>query len=110
VSGVLAFLPEIGTLSNKAAAKLVGLAPLANDSGQRQGKRPVRGGRAPLRALLVFVAGLVAKHDPDFAQARARLVQAGKPAKVTRVALARKLLVRLNAKARDVRHALAQPA
>jgi len=110
VSGVLALLPEVGTLSNKAVAKLVGLAPIAHDSGQRQGKRPVRGGRAPLRALLVFVAGIVARHEPDFAQARARLLQAGKPPKVVRVALARKLLVRLNAKARDVRNALAQPA
>lgn len=105
VSSVLALLPEIGTLSNKAAAKLVGLAPIANDSGKRSGPRPVRGGRAPLRALLVFVAGIVARHDPDFAAAHARLAGAGKPKKVIRVALARKLVVRLNAKARDVRQA-----
>lgn len=105
VSSVLALLPEIGTLSNKAAAKLVGLAPIANDSGARSGPRPVRGGRAPLRALLVFVAGIVARHDPDFAAAHARLTRAGKPRKVVRVALARKLVVRLNAKARDIRHA-----
>lgn len=103
VSAILAFLPEIGTLSGKAVAKLVGLAPIANDSGRRSGKRPVRGGRAPLRALLVFVAGIVARHDPDFADLKDRLKQAQKPNNVIRVAIARKLIVRLNAKARDIR-------
>jgi transposase len=106
VATLLAFLPEIGTLSNKAVAKLVGLAPIARDSGQRSGRRTVRGGRAPVRALLVLVAGIVARHEPDFAKAHARLAAAGKPKMVIRVALARKLLVRLNAKARDTRRAL----
>lgn len=110
VSGVLALMPEIGTLSNKAVAKLAGLAPLANDSGKRQGARSVRGGRAPLRTLLVFVARIVAKHDPDFTQAHQRLSAAGKPKMVVNVALARKLLVRLNAKAKEVRHAHIQTA
>jgi transposase len=107
VGNVLALMPEIGTLSNKAVAKLAGLAPIANDTGKRSGPRPVRGGRAPLRSCLVFVAGIVAKHDPDFARVRARLLQAGKNKKAVRVALARKLLVRLNAKARDTRRQLA---
>jgi transposase len=110
VCGVLALLPEIGTLSNKAVAKLIGLAPIANDSGKRTGKRPVRGGRAPLRTLLVFVAGIVAKHEPDFVAMRARLLAAGKPKNLIRVAIARKLLVRLNAKARDIRNAMPQTA
>lgn len=107
VATLLAELPEIGTLDQKAVAKLAGLAPLANDSGQRHGKRHVRGGRAALRSLLVLVAGLVARHDPDFRQIHARLAHAGKPKMVIRIALARKLLVRLNAKARDARLALA---
>ena len=110
VCGVLALLPEIGTLSNKAVAKIVGLAPIANDSGKRTGKRPVRGGRAPLRTLLVCVAGIVAKHEPDFIAMRARLLAAGKPNLLIRVAIARKLLVRLNAKARDIRNAMPQTA
>jgi transposase len=108
VCGVLALLPEIGTLSNKAVAKLVGLAPIAHDSGKRTGKRPVRGGRAPLRTLLVCVAGIVAKHEPDFIAMRDRLLAAGKPNLLIRVAIARKLLVRLNAKARDIRNAMPQ--
>lgn len=110
VAGLLAELPEIGTLSNKAAAKLVGLAPLAKDSGKLAGKRRVRGGRRPLRALLFIVAEVVRRHDPDFAEFHRRLNEAGKPKKVVRVALARKLLVRLNAKARDVRRQIAIPA
>lgn len=106
VSNVLALMPEIGTLSNKAAGKLAGLAPIANDTGKRSGPRPVRGGRAPLRSCLVVVAGIVADHNPDFARVRHRLRQAGKAKKAIRVALARKLLVRLNAKARDIRRQL----
>ncbi len=100
---VLAHLPEIGTLSNKAVAKLVGLAPLAKDSGQRQRGRPVRGGRAGVRSLLVLVAAVVARHDPDFPLMHQHLSAAGKPKMVVRIALARKLIVRLNAIARDAR-------
>lgn len=103
VARLLADLPEIGTLSNKAAGKLSGLAPLARDSGKRQGKRPVRGGRASIRSILFVVAEVVRRHEPDFAAFHQRLTQAGKPKKVIRIALAHKLLVRLNAKARDVR-------
>jgi transposase len=103
VAAVVADMPEIGMLSNKAAAKLAGLAPLARDSGKKHGKRPVRGGRRQLRAVLFVVAGGVAKHHADFAAFQQRLSAAGKPKKVIRVALAHKLLVRLNAKAREVR-------
>lgn len=107
VGRILAELPEIGTLSNKAVSKLAGLAPLAKDSGKKAGKRPVRGGRRNVRAILFVVAGVVRRHDPDFAAFDQRLRAAGKPKKVIRIALAHKLLVRLNAKARDVREAFA---
>jgi transposase len=110
VARLLAEMPEIGTLSGEAAAKLAGLAPLANDSGKASGRRPVRGGRAGVRSILVGVAGVVRRHDPDLAAFHARLIAAGKPKMVARVALAHKLLVRLNAKARDARRELAQPA
>lgn len=103
VANVMAELPEIGTLSNKAAAKLVGLAPIANDSGSVRRKRKVRGGRAGLRSTLYIVAEVVRRHNPDFAAFHKKLTAAGKPKMVVRIALARKLLVRLNAKARDVR-------
>ncbi len=107
IARLLAQMPEIGTLSNKAAAKLAGLAPIARDSGKQTGKRPVRGGREGVRSVLFIVAEVVKRHDPDFAAFHRKLRAAGKPKKLARVALARKLLVRLNAKARDVRNQLA---
>ena len=107
VATLLADLPEIGTMSNRAIAKLVGLAPIADDSGKRQGRRSIRGGRAPVRSLLFLVAGGVSKYDPSLAAFRDRLLDQGKPKMVVRIALARKLLVRLNAKARETRQALA---
>lgn len=103
VAVILADLPEIGTISNKAIAKLVGLAPIANDSGKRTGKRPIRGGRDAVRSILFLVADLARRYDPSLADFRQRLLDQGKPKMVVRIALARKLLVRLNAKARDAR-------
>jgi transposase len=103
----MAEMPEIGTLSHKAVSKLAGLAPLAQDSGRHQGKRAVRGGRASLREILFVVASVVGRYEQDFIAFRQRLQAAGKPPKVVRIALAHKLLVRLNAKAREVRTQLA---
>jgi len=103
---LMAEMPEIGQLSNKAIAKLAGLAPLAKDSGKRRGKRSIRGGRSGVRGTLFVVAEVVRRHNPDFADLHQRLIIAGKSKKAIRVALARKLLVRLNAKARDARLAL----
>lgn len=103
VARLMAQLPEIGQISNKAIAKLAGLAPIANDSGKRSGHRPVRGGRSGPRAILFLVGAIAARHDPHLAAFQQRLQSAGKPKMVIRIALARKLLVILNAKARDAR-------
>jgi len=107
VARMMAEMPEIGSLSGKTIAKLAGLAPIANDSGKHQGKRPVRGGRASVREILFIVASVVGRHEPDFIAFQKRLKDAGKPPKVVRIALAHKLLVRLNAKAKEVRQKLA---
>jgi transposase len=104
VSRLMADMPEIGTLSNKTISKLAGVAPLARDSGKHHGKRPVRGGRPSVRDLLFIVVSVVGRYEPDFMTFQQRLRAAGKPPKVVRIALAHKLLVRLNAKAREVRH------
>jgi transposase len=103
VARLMADLPEIGTYSNKAIAKLAGLAPIADDSGKRKGKRSIRGGRASVRSILFLVARIAANYDKTLADFRDRLLAAGKPKMVVRIALAHKLLVRLNAKARDAR-------
>lgn len=107
VARLMAEMPEIGTLSGKAVAKLAGLAPLVRESGKSTGRRPIRAGRGGIRSILFVVAEIVRRFDPDFAAFHARLNGAGKPKKVIRVALAHKLLVRLNAKARDARAELA---
>jgi transposase len=103
IARLMAELPEIGTLSNKAVSKLAGLAPLAQDSGKHQGRRRVRGGRSSVREILFVVAFVAGRYEPDFIAFRQRLLAAGKPPKVIRIALAHKLLVRLNSKARDIR-------
>lgn len=103
VARLMAEMPEIGALPNKAISKLAGVAPLARDSGKHQGKRAVRGGRAAVREILFVVAGVAGRYEPDFIAFRSRLAASGKPPKVIRIALAHKLLVRLNAKAREIR-------
>ena len=110
VARLVSNLPEIGTLTNKGAGKLAGLAPIARDSGNKQGKRVVRGGRESIRSILYVVVRGICRHNADFRNFHDRLKAAGKPAKVIRVALTRKLLARLNAKARDVRKELALAA
>lgn len=107
VARLMAEMPEIGTISNKAISKLAGVAPIARDSGKYQGKRSARGGRAQVREVLFVVASVVGRYEPDFMAFRQRLLASGKPPKVVRIAVAHKLLVRLNAKARDVRMQLA---
>jgi transposase len=103
IARLMADLPEIGTYSNKAVSKLAGLAPLADDSGTRHGKRFIRGGRQSVRSILFLVAEIARRFDPSLASFHQKLSLAGKPKMVIRIALARKLLVRLNAKARDAR-------
>jgi transposase len=103
VARLLAELPELGIYSNKAVVKLAGLAPLADDSGARAGKRHIRGGRAGIRSILFLIGRIVCRFDQSLDAFRRKLTEAGKPKMVVRVAIARKLLVRLNAKAREAR-------
>jgi len=106
VAVLLADLREIGTLSNRAISKMVGVAPLADDSGKRQGKRSIRGGRANVRRALFIITHHLAQLEPDFKAFAERLRAKGKTKMQIRIALAHKLIVRLNAKARDIRENL----
>ena len=101
VAVLLAEMPELGLLSGKAIAKLAGLAPLADDSGLRSGHRAIRGGRTAVRSILYLVADIARKYDPNLAEFKQRLLAQGKPKMVVRTAMARKLIVQLNAKVRD---------
>jgi len=93
---LLADLPELGRLSRRAIAKLVGVAPLSRDSGTFRGRRFVQGGRAPLRGVLYMGALVAARWNPVIRAFYLRLVAAGKPKKLALVACMRKLLTILN--------------
>jgi transposase len=98
---LMAYLPELGGLDRKKIAALVGVAPLARDSGTMRGKRKVGGGRAPVRAVLYMGTLVATKHNPAIRDFYARLVAAGKPKKVALTACMRKLLTILNAMVRS---------
>jgi transposase len=94
---LLVDLPELGRLNRKQIAALVGVAPLARDSGTLRGKRTVWGGRAPVRAVLYMGALVATRRNPVLRAFYRRLVEAGKPKKVALIACMRKLLTIVNA-------------
>jgi transposase len=96
-STLLASLPELGTLTNKQIAALVGVAPLNRDSGTLRGRRTVWGGRAHVRAVLYMGAIVAARFNPVIRVFYQRLQRAGKAKKVALTACMRKLLTILNA-------------
>jgi transposase len=98
---LLAALRELGALDRRAIAKLVGIAPLADDSGPRRGKRRIWGGRSEVRSVLYMATVSATTHNPVIRSHYERLVAAGKPKKVAIVACMRKLLTILNAMLRD---------
>jgi transposase len=97
---LLADLPELGRLSRRAIAKLVGVAPLSHDSGTLRGRRFVQGGRASVRAVLYMAALVATKRNPVIRAFYLRLQQAGKPKKLALIACMRKLLTILTTLAR----------
>ena len=97
---LLAELPELGRLSRREIAKLVGVAPLSRDSGTLRGRRFVQGGRASVRAVLYMAALVATKRNAVIRAFYQRLVTAGKPKKLALVACMRKLLTILNTMAR----------
>lgn len=100
---LLAELPELGTLSHRQLAALVGVAPVAHDSGALRGKRAIAGGRGRVRAVLYMATLVATRHNPVLQRFYHRLLAAGKPKKVALVACMRKLLTILNAMLRDNR-------
>ena len=96
-----AMLPELGQIKRRQITKLVGGVPLADDSGQRKGKRRIWGGRSEVRAVLYLATLSAIRHNATLKAFYERLVAAGKPKKVALVAAMRKLLTILNAMLRD---------
>ena len=93
---LLADLPELGRLSRRQIAKLVGIAPLSRDSGTMRGRRFVQGGRASVRAVLYMGALVATKRNVIIRAFYQRLLATGKPKKLALVACMRKLLTILN--------------
>ena len=101
---LIAFLPELGSLTNRQIAALVGVAPYDFDSGRMRGLRCIFGGREKVRRVLYMAAQVAGQHNPILAEFKQRLRGAGKKPKVAIVAVMRKLIVTLNAMARDNAH------
>jgi transposase len=93
---LVAELPELGRLSRRQIAALVGLAPFPRDSGERRGYRAIRGGRADVRCALFNAARVAIQHNPTIEAFYERLRAKGKPGKVAIVAAMRKLITILN--------------
>jgi transposase len=96
-------MTELGACSNKQAAMLAGLAPIACDSGAKSGERRIRGGRADVRSAIYMAAVAAARSNPDLIVFYRRLRDAGKPFKVAITAVMRKLITLTNTLLREDR-------
>jgi transposase len=102
VHTILAELPELGVLTSKQIAALVGLAPQQRESGKQRGRAATGHGRPGVRRVLFNAARIAIRHNPVMRAFYQRLVeQNGRPGKVALMAVMRKMLVTLNAIARD---------
>ncbi|HEY8698688.1 MAG TPA: IS110 family transposase [Rhizomicrobium sp.] len=98
---LIALMPELGSRSPKAIAALAGLAPLNRDSGTLRGKRTIAGGRKRVRDALYMAALAAARSSPHYRAQYNALIARGKAKKLALIAIARKLLIALNAMIRD---------
>ena len=98
---LVAELPELGRLSSKEIAALVGLAPFNGDSGRMRGRRAIWGGRAPVRSALYMATLVAVRHNRVLKARYHQLLGRGKAKKVALVARMRKLLIWMGAMLRD---------
>lgn len=93
---LLAYLPELGAVTDNQAAALAGLAPYNKDSGSQKGHRMVQGGRPRIRRALYMSALTGSVHNPVFMELYQRLINRGKPSKVALTAIMRKMVILAN--------------
>jgi transposase len=93
IAAMIAWLPELGYAGRAQISALVGVAPVADDSGDREGRRRIAGGRKKLRNTLYMPMVAAIRCNPVLAAYYKRLVARGKEPKVALVACMRKLLV-----------------
>lgn len=103
-------MPELGSLENKCAASLAGLAPIARDSGKWKGERRIAGGRSHPRRALYMPALVAARWNSDLKAKYKALTAAGKPKKLALTVIMRKLVILANALLRENRHWRPKPA
>ena len=101
--GVLADLPELGRLTRREIASLVGIAPFTRQSGKWKGKSMIEGGRPSVRSALYMAALSAIRCNPVIRAFYRHLLARGKPKMVALIAVARKILTVLNAMLRDKR-------
>ena len=101
---LIAELPELGHLGRREIASLVGVAPMARDSGSTKGRRRIQGGRFEIRRVLYMAALTASRRNPTIKTFYERLIASGKLPKVALVACMRKLLTTLNAMVRTNKH------
>ncbi|BDU37344.1 IS110 family RNA-guided transposase [Vibrio nigripulchritudo] len=100
-ASIISNVPELGYITNKQAASLIGVAPITRESGRYKGKRVIQGGRAQVRTVLYMAMMSAMQCNPVFKATYTRLVQSGKPKKVAIIACVRKMVVILNSMLRD---------
>ena len=100
-ASLISNLPELGYISNKQAASLIGVAPMSKESGRYKGLRKIQGGRPQVRTVLYMAMMSAIQCNAVFKSVYRRLVDAGKPKKVAIIACIRKLIVILNSMMRD---------
>ena len=98
---LLALMPELGSLTNRQAASLLGVAPFDCESGSFKGQRHIFGGRRALRDIAFMAAMIACRCNPVLKAFSQKLRDAGKPPKVAIVAVMRKLIITLNAMLRN---------
>lgn len=100
-ASIISNLPELGYITNKQAAALVGVAPMNRESGRYKGHRKIQGGRAQVRTVLYMAMMSAMQCNPVFKTTYQRLLAEGKPKKVAIIACVRKMVVILNSMLRD---------
>jgi transposase len=97
----LAEVPELGSLTRREIASLVGVAPFTRRSGRWQGKSMIAGGRSAARVAAFLAALSAIRCNPVLRDFYSHLLARGKPKMVALIAVARKILTMLNAMLRD---------
>jgi transposase len=100
-ASIICNVPELGYITNRQAASLVGVAPITRESGRYKGKRMIQGGRHQVRTVLYMAMMSAMQCNPVFKETYQRLLAAGKPKKVAIIACVRKMIVILNSMLRD---------